>query len=1500
MKLDKTIPVRSIFHKVVNYFLGILIGLFVLIVALVGFSQTATFREIARKQVLAILNDSIQGKINIEQIDGSIFTTVIVRNASLTNTTDTILAVKKVAVRINPLRLFVKNIYVKELELQDVTANLFADSQGVYNIAKVFPASTDTTSSEFPLSITLEKGIVKNINAVLSAENRKSELTSVPFLDMGNFRLNNFNMEFGASVNIKKKEFGLELFTINTRTNISGFAVNHCKGDIKLSSSGISIDPLILQTSKSDLTLKTNIKGLNLFGGNFNQELHTALLQLELDATPFHFADLQSIIGVTDYLQGPLQGKIIATGSLDDLQVNKLDLAIGDSKLLVQGRLKKILDGGTMQIDAAITNSNLNRVDVLQLLPIITIPEYQNYTSLRIDSLEYSGTPLTFKTKLKLGANTGLIRGMVAFDFSQENSTYDIALQSVDLNLTDITHHPITFNGTINAKGQNFSVATMQTEFALDGSYSIIGRQIYSKLNMEGFINNGDLDMSTLMKTEKDSLSGFIKVNGLDGENPGYSLSFSGKGLNLSDVSLDSTLQSNLNFHLSVEGKSFNLDSIEGDALLRIEKGYIGSNDLDSLEAKLAIRHKPDGSGYVYLNSDVADAEITGTYKLSSLLSVLQKEITQVNKSVTDKFSTYFPQLRKDIEAILTPKSELTKEADTLYAGAIDAKMKVSIKNLDKVSGFIKGKQVSFDGTIEANLKSDTSAFSFTIKSDIGFFKFVDTSTSVFIRDGACKILVSHPFNTYNFQSLKNTIALEADQAFFNSDVKQLFISTALDSSKMKVVFRTLYDSKMNIQLTGVTNFDNDSLFLQLGSIKYKYNMFELFNKVPATIYYTNGNFYLSRLALWRGDAKISLDGVFSLDQPMNLKLSAKNLKGYDLSYNLFGIAANEVIDNDLNIEASVQGTMDKPEMQVNFTADSITYHNVVYGSYIGKMDYADKKLSINLRLLEKKSGKQESRMELTGYLPMDLRFASVPERLLGNEPVSLQLQADKFNIASLGDLIPFISDVKGYVNSEITIGGTINNPVRKGYMKLENGTCLIDKNNLYYTASMDVTLDNREIIINHMKFSNDGKVKHKGTITGSGKIDVTDFTDPNILIRLSGDLSVLSAQRRSSELTVYGDAYVQSDGDIIYTMVHGKSFLKMPLLIKDAALIFPPTQETYTGAADNFFYRFPQEDVKKSNREIEIQKLLADYNERLRQSGQDKGSNYDFDYEIKVNMKDEASFVFVFSEEANQKLNAYLNGDILFERKSGIQNFQGELKVLEGSTLEFIKTFTATGSLRFESDVTNPYLDIVGVYKSYYSENDTTLNETKEEEVAVKVKLKGPVRDLAKSFSKSENNIAVYYGKNNIDKGNASTEYDNVDAIWFVIMGKFKKDLTAQDKTKAASQIDPITGTATSVASSLLGNLLNAYLGDVVRSVEVRNTGSATKFNLSGRYKDIKYTFGGSTNFLQDLSSASVRVEYTLYDNFIIRVERREAISNVNYSNEMINEVGLRYRFEF
>jgi len=137
-------------------------------------------------------------------------------------------------------------------------------------------------------------------------------------------------------------------------------------------------------------------------------------------------------------------------------------------------------------------------------------------------------------------------------------------------------------------------------------------------------------------------------------------------------------------------------------------------------------------------------------------------------------------------------------------------------------------------------------------------------------------------------------------------------------------------------------------------------------------------------------------------------------------------------------------------------------------------------------------------------------------------------------------------------------------------------------------------------------------------------------------------------------------------------------------------------------------------------------------------------------------------------------------------------------------------------------------------------------------------------------------------------------------DAIMFIIVGKFTDDATNQDRNVAAS-------TAASFAGSLVGSFLNQKFGNYIRSVRFQKVGSETKFSLIGKADisslEFRYEFGGTSQVFQDLSRANVKIEtspITPLRNLILRFQRREPLQGNSTYGEMIDEFGIKYRFDF
>ena len=140
----------------VNIFVYFFVSIFMLIMIFVGISQTQIFKNFLRDKIVEIVNKEIHGKLSIEKIEGTIFTSLKITDAILTSAqNDTVIQAGNIELKTSPLKLLFKDIFVRKFELSDAKVKLVEENDGQLNLLKIFPSSetNDTTTSEFPFSI---------------------------------------------------------------------------------------------------------------------------------------------------------------------------------------------------------------------------------------------------------------------------------------------------------------------------------------------------------------------------------------------------------------------------------------------------------------------------------------------------------------------------------------------------------------------------------------------------------------------------------------------------------------------------------------------------------------------------------------------------------------------------------------------------------------------------------------------------------------------------------------------------------------------------------------------------------------------------------------------------------------------------------------------------------------------------------------------------------------------------------------------------------------------------------------------------------------------------------------------------------------------------------------------------------------------------------------------------------------------------------------------------
>lgn len=1499
---------RSLFHKIVNYFLFFLIGIFILLVLLFGITQTQTFRNYLKVKVVELVNSSINGKISLDKIDGTIFTSLILRNPTLYYEDEVVAKVKKAEINLSPFYILLKQIHLNEVNIEDAQLNLFTDSSGVLNFEKIFPPSPeDTTTSEFPFEILVSSLKLKNINFAYQTFDNKYNKKIYDTLNTNDLCVNNLNLTSKLFINISKNDYDVSIDEFNFILNVNKFNLKDFSGNIKVNEKKVEVKDLVLETDSSNFLFNLSLNGINIFDTSEIKNYNNTNFNFEFSSVQFYLTDLSPFVTNLPANKNKITSEIKLNGTLADFSLEKLNIHFGKSEINANGNVLNALNTDSLYFVLNFNESQINYNDISSFITNTKNPEYYKMPDLFIDTLKLAGDLNKIKTDLALRFNKGKINGNANIDMSNAQYVYNVNLLTKELDLKPILYNSLILNSDLQIKGKGTELKSLEADVVFNADNSSLNGMKINAFEINSNIKNQILDVTLDSYSDSVNLYVHSNVDFSNEENPIYNFNAILNNVNLQFLLNDSTYNSDFHFLVEGKGEGIDIDKLNADLSIKLFDSYYQKRKLDDIKLDLLVKSNEDGDKDISLKSSFLDFNLNGNFTFAELSNSISEQIEMITSEFNEKLNNYFPSesIVDEISRNIVQINKQNKNKNIeINNKDFDLQFSLNLKDFSVLSSFIPDFVLEAEGALKGNIERVDSSFHFYTDISIPFVGCQIKDQTYVLSDFLMDMELSNKTEIEQTNKLKVNSNLSIDDLYFSSEVKDVNLSLKLQNDSLQFISSADYEDQILAKLFLSSDFNSPFFKLDINKIDITYNKFQLVNNETISLSKQKNKWELKNFNLIRGNSSFVVDGYIEEKGEQDISIELKNFRGYDLSNTLLNLTPENEIDGDINLSAKINGTLENPIIKLNSNINDITYQKTNFGSLISNIDYLDKELKTDIKfvkIFQNESNVQNKKelLIINGFFPIDLAFTAVKDRIIKDKEININIIANDFNLETFGDVLPGVDNLKGILTSDIKINGTYENLKRNGNLKLSDASFLVEANNLKYEAELSLNLEEQNLFVENLILKNSDDVKEKGTIKGSGSILFDGFDVEKAELKLNGDLTVLSDKSKSTSPFVYGPLYISTDKDLIFSINRTKMFLSSSINIEDANLIFPPLPTVYAYTYRNFVYHYVEDTSKTLSGKQRATELISSAKKMSSNNTQSYSGNslLNFDYDITVKIKDEGRITFYISKEANQKLFGILRGDVRYISNNGIENIQGEMKLLPGSYLEFIKTFTAEGSVLFESDYLNPYLNVVGTYKGFYSNPTDTVNTKKEEEVAVKIKLKGYLDEVFTNLGK-EDNIAVYYGKDAIDNDQPSPEYDKADALLFVLIGKFSKDLTQGGASGSALQLDQY---ASSFAGSVVGSVLNNYLGNYIGSVDVQTEGSQTKFSVAGRYKNLRYTIGGTTDIFQDLSNANIRLEYSLIDRFLIRLERKEAITEqTTYSNEKINELGLMYRFEF
>ena len=162
-----------------------------LLIGLVLFSQIPLFKNWLKGKIVDQISQSIEGRATIEDLSGNLFTRVSLSGIHLIDQQDTILAIGKIDLVYEPLKLFRKKISIENLTLAQTKILLSQKSDSSWNISQIIKKdslkkdSKEMSAGDFPFSVELMNCQISsstlNIKAINELIPRKVSIDNIEF-----------------------------------------------------------------------------------------------------------------------------------------------------------------------------------------------------------------------------------------------------------------------------------------------------------------------------------------------------------------------------------------------------------------------------------------------------------------------------------------------------------------------------------------------------------------------------------------------------------------------------------------------------------------------------------------------------------------------------------------------------------------------------------------------------------------------------------------------------------------------------------------------------------------------------------------------------------------------------------------------------------------------------------------------------------------------------------------------------------------------------------------------------------------------------------------------------------------------------------------------------------------------------------------------------------------------------------------------------------------------
>lgn len=1359
----------------------ILTGLVALVLVFVMALQTKPVKKIIAQKLQVELNKILDAELNIKSIDGNFFNEIGLNHVFLKQKGDTVGYIPSVKLKYRLLPLLQGSILINSVEMDNPIVYITQYEDSTWNFRKLVKPKekTDTVSTQFTMKLNIDKIEIDNGTFIINALD-----TIFPR------KISSLNSDVSFHYSPDMMELGLRQLSFVARR--PDLTLNNMSFYFKKDNNHIKIRDFILQSEKNRIRadVEYDFRRLKSSFAEVNAD------SLHLDEFQFLYPDLK----IAGHPTLALKTRFNKENSTIKLELNEKKESISFD---VQSR--NLVDYLNKLTDEPLGYKFNGRFVNINMRNWINDPKMQYKFTGDIAGQGLGTDPKKLRVSLQ-----GNFRNMVLQKRQVSKLNFDVDYSA--RNLKGVMDASGDFGGirmlpdVKNIFSKNLSYKAQVVTDRLDLSKLMLDKKMKSNLNLHANLTGQGYDPKTMIVRAKGSLKNasmydFLvdnvnfdlnyrkgnadgvlngsgnfgkidarpNIHGVLNNYPGYSVFIKTENLNLSKLMKNDSLTSNLNMEGTISGVGYDPKKMTADVNLIVTPSSIMGININSLISNIHYGKENINIDTLTLNTSSIILNAKGNYSIHS-------------------------------------NSDLTFNAEILNTGELAALAKLdSIETRGNINGYLVGTPKNLQGNLIFQLDStrykNFTALSLNGKVD-GFISPTDTAINAQLFAGNF-VAGGIKLDTVEVNVVSNLHTTDLNLEASGEDIKT---SLAGNATIGKDIYITLND-----------------LMLDYNGSEWK------MLTTPAGIRIGKNEYGIDNLQLVSGPENIAdslqiitVNGLISRIGEQNLDLNLANINVLS-TLNLLKISRN--IQGNLDMSMYLRGTAKDPIMNGGFSVDNARFNDYVFNEFAGTFDLQGGKLGLNAYVIPKDSGI----LQLNGYAPFAVRLDRMSfTPLTPKDSVYLHLIADKLPLKIINTFQP-LDDVAGYLQSDIMVDGTLENPDPIGDIHVMDGKVKLNKYGIDYRQILAAINFRKETVTVDTVF-----IRSKnGTMFANGNLGFQSHF-------YKGDIN-------NSEISIHFDNFqplnhkyynMQLAGDV---SLHGKK----DSVVFDGdvtvleALVYLPAVMQIIGSGD-----LPDVSTPVLLQELDRANLHPDSVVYLSNQGKDEQSKkitYFDNLTGKIKL-----YIPRNTWIKNEQMRIELSGDMEVIKHREFMELFGTVDVIRGQYDLLGKTFVIDdGTITFQGGKDfNPIINL----EASYAFRDKNRSEHK-----LKLYASGELKEPKFKFT---------MGDQPINEG---------DALSYVLFG------TNMDALASGQQAALSTGTAgdlaQSAAASLISSELTKFLGKTlnVDYIEMRAGSSfenATfvvgKYITNKLFMSYERRFGNFKN--ENIAEYEVKLEYELF----------------------------------